>query len=135
MIFRAIGAQLAKQGYSEAEEDIFYLTKEEILNWLRQPHSVSDPIAERRAKLAGDRTYQTSAAMFSWVKYLRSLCDFSGQARSQLSRQNTFKGLVARLVLVKGQVLVVDDVQPLNLFAQGKIMVIQNDRSRVGPSL
>ena len=56
MIFRAIGAQLAKQGYLEAEEDIFYLTKEEIFKLARQPHSVSDLIAERLDKLAGDRT-------------------------------------------------------------------------------
>ncbi len=46
----------AKQGYYlETEEDIFYLTKEEI--WIGQTATLKmDLIAERRAKLVGDKT-------------------------------------------------------------------------------
>ena len=122
MIFRAIGAQLAKQGYIETEEDIFYMTKEEIFELARQPHSVSDLIAERRAKLAGDRTLPNFSRYVFLGQVFEKFVRFSGQARSQLSRAEHLQGIGCSPGRVKGQVLVVDDVQAIES-AQGKIMV------------
>ena len=88
----------------------------------RQPHAVSDLIAERRAKLAGDRTLPNFSRYVFLGQVFEKYVRFSGQARSQLSRAEHLQGIGCSPGRVKGQVLVVDDVQAIES-AQGKIMV------------
>lgn len=122
-IFRALGQQLVQQGSLETVDDVFYLTKEDLFELARHPQAdLRAVIAQRRAKMQADKKLPTfSRYVFVGPVFEKYLQD-EQETGSQLVGQTSLQGIGCSPGRLRGQVLVVDEVQQIES-AQDRIIV------------